>query len=80
MSAPYHLPHGSPLSDAQAVQIITRAAQGEALDFAPVRSGAAWVLLHLGTLTPCERAAFTRRVQLAAQFLDGAASSKPLTA
>ncbi len=76
----YRLPHGSPLSDAEAAQLITRTAQGEALTFAPVKAGRAWVLLHLTTLSPLEREDFTRRVQLAAQFLDGAAQPQPLSA
>lgn len=69
-AAPYRLPHGSPLSDAQAAQLITRAAQGEALNFAPVKRGPLWVLAHLAALTPAERVELARRVTLAAQLLD----------
>lgn len=68
--APYRLPHGSPLTDAQAAQLLTRAAQGEALTFAPVKRGHLWVLAHLATLSAPERAQLARRVQLAAQLLD----------
>lgn len=69
-AAPYRLTHGSPLSDAQAAQLITRTAQGEALNFAPVKHGHRWVLAHLATLTAAQRADFARRVLLAGQLLD----------
>jgi hypothetical protein len=69
-AAPYRLSHGSPLNDAQAAQLITRTAQGEALNFAPVRAGHLWILAHLATLTAAERSEHARRVHLAARLLD----------
>ena len=77
---PYRLAHGSALSEGEAAQLITRAAAGEALTWAPVRRGTAWVLAHLHTLTAQERAQHARRVTLAAQVLDGCTTPARLTA
>lgn len=79
-AAPYRLTHGSPLSDAQAAQLITRTAQGEALNFAPVKYGHRWVLAHLSTLTAAQRADLARRVLLAGQLLDACTVPALLTA
>ena len=79
-AAPYRLAHGSTLSEAQAVQVLTRTAQGEPLDFAPIRHGHLWTLAHLATLSAAERAEHARRVQLAAQVLSGSPLPARLTA
>lgn len=79
-AASYRLHHGAPLNDAQAAQLITRTAQGEALNFAAVRRGSFWVLAHLATLSAAERAEFARRVTLAAQLLDTSTVPALLTA
>lgn len=70
-AAPYRLTHGAPLSEAQAAQLLTRAALGEALNFAPVKAGHLWTLAHVATLNAAQRTEHARRVSLAAQLLAG---------
>lgn len=72
-AAPYRLPHGAALTDAQAAHLLTRAAQGEALNWAPVKTGPRWVLAHVATLSPAERADHARQVRLTADLIAGRA-------
>jgi hypothetical protein len=67
----YRLTHGSALSEGEAAHLITRAAQGEALTFAPVKVGHRWALAHLATLSAAQVAAHAHRVSLTARLLDG---------
>lgn len=78
--APYRRTHGQTLSEGEAAHLITRAASGEPLTHAPVKRGPAWVLAHLATLTPAERAAHAQRITQAARVLSGAATPAHLTA
>jgi hypothetical protein len=79
-AAPYRLPHGAPLSDAQAAHLLTRAAAGEPLTWAPVRQGAAWTLAHLATLSAAQRREHAQRVHRTAQLLAGHPVPAVLTA
>lgn len=65
------LRHGAPLNPAQAAHLLHRAAAGEALTHAPVKSGEAWTLAHMATLTPAQQREHARRVQLTADLLEG---------
>lgn len=70
-AAPYRLTHGATLTSAQAAHLLTRAASGEALSFAPVKRGPLWVLAHLATLSAAERSEYARRLALTADLLGG---------
>ncbi|WP_414657297.1 hypothetical protein ACINK0_03000 [Deinococcus sp. VB343] len=76
----YRLSAGAALSDAQAAQLLTRQAQGEALNWAPLRAGRGWVLAPLYTLTPAQLAQHRERVSRCAQVLDGLTVPAALTA
>lgn len=79
MSA-YRLGHGSELTDAQAAQLLARTAQGEALNWAPVKTGHRWALAHLATLTAAQLDEHRERVSRCAQVLDGLTVPAALTA
>lgn len=68
---PRTLYHGDPLSPAQAAHLLTRAAAGEVLTHAPVKSGEGWTLAHLATLSAAQHREHARRVRLTADLLDG---------
>ncbi|CAM3886826.1 hypothetical protein [Deinococcus frigens] len=78
--APYRLTHGQAISEGEAAHLITRAAQGEAMTYAPVKHGHAWALAHLATLTPSERAQHAQRVRDAAALLAGLSIPAALSA
>ncbi|WP_104991628.1 hypothetical protein [Deinococcus sp. NW-56] len=76
----YRLAHGAPLSEGEAAQLITRAALGEALPWAPVKEGPRYRLAHLATLTPQQLAQHAGRVSRCAQVLRGSPVPAALTA
>ena len=79
-AAPYRLGHGSPLTQAEAAQLLTRAAAGEALQLAPVKRGHRWALAHLQTLSAADLSAYRARVELTAQLLAGGTVPALMTA
>lgn len=76
----YRLSAGAALTDAQAAQLLTRAAQGEALNWAPVKTGPGWKLAPLYTLTAAQLAQHRERVSRCREVLDGLTVPAQLTA
>ena len=69
-AAPYRLAHGDSLSPAEAVHLLTRAAQGEQLTHAPVKAETGYRLAHVATLTEQQRQHYRAQVSHLARLLD----------
>lgn len=79
-AAPYHLTHGQALSEGEAAHLLTRAALGEPLTYAPVKVGPRFILAHLATLTPAQLAQHAGRVSRRAQVQGGLTVPAQITA